>query len=101
MSVAQAEIDNLRDLLGKATQGDWHAGHLADDDHPCGCRYVLSEGYMGAVATVDVGNGLPISEGGNDAPPLDEAKANLALIAAMKNALPGLLDEVEARRERA
>lgn len=38
---------------------------------------------MGSVATIaciDLSNRLPISEGGNDAPPLDEARANARLI---------------------
>ncbi len=45
---------------------------------------MLSECYMGCVTTVacmDVANNLPISEGGNDAPPLEEARANARLIA--------------------
>jgi len=37
---------------------------------------------MGAIATVHVDNGLPIGEGGNDAPPAEEAAANMRYIAA-------------------
>lgn len=39
---------------------------------------------MGSVATIaciDLSNGLPISEGGNDQPVLEEARANARLIA--------------------
>jgi hypothetical protein len=93
------DIAKLRDLLSRATHGVWGAGHLADDDMKCNCRYVFSEGHLGGIAEVYVDNGIPsIADGGNDCPSLDEAKANLALIVAMKNALPGLLDEVEAAR---
>jgi len=40
-----------------------------------------------------------ISDGGNDSPPANEAAANLQLISVMKNALPDLLDEIEALRK--
>lgn len=64
------------------TAGPWMAGHLSDDGHSCNCASILSDtGIMGAVATVHRDNGLPISEGGNDAPPLSEAKANQKHIA--------------------
>jgi hypothetical protein len=96
--IANAEISELRDLLSKATQGKWEAGHLADDEMKCNCRYVFSEGHLGGIAEVYVDNGRNVSDGGNDCPEFDEAKANLALIVAMKNALPALLDEVESRR---
>ena len=35
---------------------------------------------MGGIATVEVDNGKSIIDGGNDAPPLEEAKANQRLI---------------------
>lgn len=64
------------------TPGPWSVPHFADDDVKCNCAYVLSEGYAGAVADVRIGNGRPIGDGGNDCPPLEEAKANAHLIAA-------------------
>lgn len=94
----RADIAKLRDLLSQATQGSWGAGHLANDDMKCNCRYVFSEGHLGGIAEVYVDNGKNIIDGGNDCPTLEEAKANLALIVAMKNALPGLLDEIEKGR---
>ena len=66
----------------KFTPGPWHAGHFADDMHPCNCTSILADGYMGSIAQITVGNGKPLSQGGNDAPLDEEAKANLRLIAA-------------------
>jgi hypothetical protein len=74
------------ELIAKAmegvTPGPWHPGHLGTDS-TCQCRSIVDEGiYMGAIATVHVDNGLPIGEGGNDAPPAEEAAANMRYIAA-------------------
>lgn len=79
--LSQAEVSELRAALVGVTSGEWRAGHLSDDAHSCDCASVLSEGYMGAVATVHFNNDLPVGEGGNDAPPLSEAKANQRYIA--------------------
>lgn len=78
-----AIVKRLEDVAAEGpTSGPWLAGHLCDDEHPCNCASILSDtGIMGAVATVHHDNGLPISEGGNDAPPLREAKANQKHIA--------------------
>lgn len=65
----------------KFTKGPWFAGHLGSDSK-CQCRGILSEGYMGCIATIEVDNGKAVSNGGNDAPPLDEAIANMRLITA-------------------
>lgn len=73
------------------TPGPWHPGHLGSDGK-CQCRSVCDEGYAGGICTVHVGNGLPIGDGGNDAPPRDEAVANMYLIAAA----PDLLAALEA-----
>lgn len=67
----------------KFTSGPWYPGHLGDDSHPCNCRSVVSEGYAGGICSVNVGNGLPVGEGGNDAPPLEQAVANMHAIAAV------------------
>lgn len=64
------------------TPGPWMPGHFVDENSGCKCRCILSERYMGAIAEIRIDNGLPISEGGNDCPPLEEAKANGRLIAA-------------------
>lgn len=95
--ISSDDLTELRDLLSRATSGDWGEGHLTDDSHPCDCRYVFSQGHMGAIATIGVDNGLSISHGGNDAPCLSEAKANLALIVKMKNLLPQMLAVIEGR----
>lgn len=65
------------------TPAPWHEPHFCDDTTTCNCAFILSECYMGSVATIaciDVDNRMPISEGGNDAPPLAEAQANARLI---------------------
>lgn len=76
----------------KHTPGPWLVPHMARDDHPCNCKSILAEGYMGAIATIQVDNGKSISEGGNDSPPLEEAKANAHLIAAAPDLLKTLQD---------
>ncbi len=75
------DLDALVKVARAATQGEWLAGHLHRDDHQCNCPHVLSEGYMGSICTIDVGSDLPPSEGGNDNPPLEEAKGNQLHIA--------------------
>ena len=89
-------IARLRELLAKATPGEWAAGHFGTDSS-CQCRYVLGETCSGSICDVSVDNGKLIADGGNDSPPANEAAANLQLIPAMKNALPQLLDALEAR----
>ena len=65
------------------TPGPWHAtNHFANPDTPCNCAYVLSEGYAGGICEIAVDNGRNIADGGNDAPPAEEAAANARLIAA-------------------
>ena len=57
------------------TPAPWHEPCFCRDGG-CKCGYILSECYMGSVATIaciDLSNGLPISEGGNDQPVLEEA----------------------------
>lgn len=66
----------------KFTPGPWHPGHLGSD-HPCQCANVCDEGYAGGICTIHIGNGLPIGEGGNDAPPREEAIANMHAISAV------------------
>lgn len=73
----------LKQLAEQATPGPWSAGHLSDDNSTCNCPWVMSAGLCGSICTIDVDNGLPIGEGGNDSPPLAEAKANQRYIAAV------------------
>lgn len=79
----------------KHTPGPWHPGHLGSDGK-CQCANVVDEGYAGGICTIHVGNGKPIGEGGNDAPPRDQAIANMHLIAAAPAMLEAL---VEAREQ--
>jgi len=65
----------------KFTDGPWHPGHLGSEGN-CQCANVVDEGYAGGICTIHIGNGKPIGEGGNDAPPREQAIANMHLIAA-------------------
>lgn len=90
---------NLRELAEKATQGEWGVGCFADPNSKCQCKYIFSEGYNGSIATISVDNGKMITDGGNDCPRIDEARANGRYIAAANpTAILALLDEVEALR---
>ena len=74
------------------TPAPWSIPHFATakDEQDCDCTYVLADGYFGAVCSVHINNGKRVSEGGNDCPPLDEAKANARLIAAAPDLLAAL-----------
>jgi Ead/Ea22-like protein len=99
MTIREDDLARLREIAQKATRGPWHAGHLADDMSSCDCASILSETCMGAIATVHINNGLLISAGGNDAPMLEEAKANLRHIAAFSpSTVLALLDELTQAR---
>lgn len=65
----------------KHTPGPWYPGHLGSDSK-CQCANVCSESYAGGICQITVGNGKPISDGGNDGPPREEAIANMHLISA-------------------
>lgn len=96
---ADEAISSIKAVIDKATAGPWHPGCIVDDTSTCNCRSICDEGYAGGIATVHLGNGLPIGEGGNDAPPLEEAKANCAYIAACNpEAVGALLAEIETLR---
>lgn len=75
------QLDALERGLAGVTRGPWHPGHFGRPDHPCDCRSIVAEGYAGSIAEINVKNDLPISEGGNDAPPPLEAAANMRHIA--------------------
>ena len=77
--------------LLECTRGPWYGPHISDDSATCNCTGIVDEGYAGGIARVHVDNGIAsITEGGNDCPPLEEAKANgLLLTAAWDHALIG------------
>lgn len=84
----------------KFTNGPWHVGHLGGAGS-CQCRTVVSEGYAGGICTVHVANNdeigsSSIADGFNDAPPKNEAIANMQLVAASPD-LYGALDEFPIR----
>lgn len=65
----------------------WHPPHICDDSTPCNCTSIVDEQYAGGICSVHVNNGIAlISEGGNDAPPIEEARANARLIYASAKA---------------
>ena len=68
----------------KFTSGEWSVPHfaLSKDTCKCDCGYVLSENFMGAIATVHFGPSKEDPQNEGDNPTLEEAKANARLIAA-------------------
>lgn len=55
--------------------------HIMDDSTTCNCTTWCESGYAGGVLSVEKSNGIPlVSEGGNDAPPFEEAKANAIFV---------------------
>lgn len=87
-----SDITKLRELLGRATPGEWRSDIDTYGDPGDitlwaeGENYVVNIGHAGD----HVENGCVIA--------FDGSKANAALIAAAVNALPALLDEVERLR---
>lgn len=76
----------------KHTPGPWYPGHLGEDNVNCNCCHIVDEGYAGGIGKVYFDNGLEtIDDGWNDCPPLEEAIANMHLIAAS----PDLLDSID------
>jgi len=88
--------DTLKALREKATDGEWSIPHLSRVDITCNCPYILAEGYCGSIADISVDNGKKISEGGNDSPPLSEAKANGELIAFLVNNAGKIVELIKA-----
>jgi hypothetical protein len=73
--------DEISAMLAAATPGPWDCHY--GSDAVCQCRSVVGmHGGFGSLAQISVDNGLPISEGGNDAPDEPQAKGNARLIAA-------------------
>jgi hypothetical protein len=86
------DIEKMRQDREIGTPGPWMAGHFSNDDVACNCRSILGEhGGFGALAIMEVDNGLHISEGGNDAPDLVQSQANARRIASV----PDMEAEIE------
>ena len=83
VTITPAFLDQLQSMAEAATPGLWDPGHLCEDDMACNCPWVFSQTCFGAVCEILFDNGLPISEGGNDNPPLEQAKANQRYIGAL------------------
>lgn len=97
------DLDALQRLCDGATGGEWVSGCFIDDSTKCNCQSVTCEAYAGAICTIHVDNGKRIDDGGNDCPPLEEAKANSRFIAASRTAFPALIAkcrELQAENER-
>lgn len=79
--------------LAQHTPGPWEEPHFVRDDIECNCASVVEQGFAGGICTIHLDNGIvSIADGGNDAPKLEEARANARLIAAS----PELLEALEA-----
>jgi hypothetical protein len=94
MKLTQQELAEIREREGAATPGPWHPPHLSDPNSKCQCGSICEEGYCGGIATIHVDNGKDIGEGGNDGPPLAEARANGIFIAASRADIPALLSHI-------
>lgn len=76
------DLDQLKKDIKLGTAGEWMV-HLGSES-TCQCPYVVGEfGPLGAIATININDGKLISEGGNDSPPLEEAKANARRISRL------------------
>jgi hypothetical protein len=81
-------------IAAKATQGPYYGPHLSDDLCSCDCGSIISDQYFGAIVVVGVNNGKDISHGGNDSPPIEEAKTNGLFISGAMNNYPAALQEI-------
>lgn len=89
-------IEQIKANREAGTPGPWWVPHFAKDNHPCDCTYILSEnGGLGGVAKIEINNGLHISEGGNDAPDLEQAKANARRIACVPDMEARILSDAD------
>lgn len=72
----------INDQVSSHTVLPWECKpHIMDSSHKCNCTSWCEEFYAGGILSVHVSNGIPlVSEGGNDAPPFEEAKANAIFI---------------------
>ena len=95
MTLTPEALEEIKARAEAATPGLWMPGHYPRDNHPCECKYVLSEGYFGAICTVHMSETRAIEEGDN--PPPIEAKANILFIAHARQDIPALIQALEER----
>lgn len=93
------KIKHILELDAKRTQGIWLEPHIVDDEVTCNCKWILAEGYCGSVCEISVDNGKLVGEGGNDSPPLEEAKANAQFI-ALAPTMVEIIKELQADIQR-
>lgn len=79
------------------THGPWHPGHLGSDI-TCQCAGVVDEEYPGGVCTIHIDNGLRIGDGGNGAPPREQAISNMHLIASAPELYAALAETLAIAR---
>ena len=101
-TLTNEQVAEIKAKALAASSGEWSAGCFSreGDTSGCDCKYIFSDGYCGSIATISVDNGLQVGEGGNDSPPLEEAKANQRFIAAANpSAILSLIATLEAAQE--
>lgn len=94
----EKRIQEIKERASKASLGPWWPGCIVNPDTKCQCRYILSEGYGGCIAEVDVDNGKNVTDGGNGSPSLEEAIGNANFIANSREDIPFLLKTIEDLR---
>lgn len=82
LKLIDAHLERLLAIAEKRTPGMWSEPHLSRGDVKCDCTYVLSGCYAGSICDIQVDNEKSISDGGNDSPPIEEARANGSFISS-------------------
>lgn len=89
----------------EVTNRPWSIPHYSRDDISCNCKYVLADGYCGAVCTIHHSEERGAEHGDN--PPPSEAKANGTFIASSRTFAPcaaemfiGIVDSLIQMSER-
>lgn len=88
MKTTQAERDELRRLEQAATKGPWLAGRMDTESYDINGAGPYKNIYSGPHV-----EDFPVARGESE-----NCRANAALIAAARNSLAGLLDDVETLR---
>lgn len=88
------------DQITKHTPLPWDGKpHIMDDSYSCNCTSWCEIGHAGGVLSVEVNNGIEsISEGDNDAPAFEEAKANAIFVDKAIHSYYPLLEAIKDAR---